>query len=186
MDLEVSEANLSDPADAAAVLELIDAYAIDPKGHGRPLLEAPARDRVQKGTRGFPGNAGAAGEAPEQTGRGGDLLPRLLDLRARPLLHIHDIAVLPEAGGRAVGRALLEVVEAEASRRDCCRVTLVVRGDNRVAQRLCRAMGFGPGEVPWCSGASRLGSVAPVLAENDPRPRGLNLLALAVMLRLSH
>lgn len=44
-------------------------------------------------------------------------------------LHLHEVDVLPEAGGRGLGRALIEAVSAEAARRAVSEVTLVTFRD---------------------------------------------------------
>jgi ribosomal protein S18 acetylase RimI-like enzyme len=69
----------------------------------------------------------------------------LATFAARPLVNIHDLAVLPEACGRGVGRRLLEHVEAQARARGCGRLTLEVGDRNETALRLYRAFGFGDG-----------------------------------------
>ena len=50
--------------------------------------------------------------------------------RARPLLNIHDLAVLPAHRGKGVGRALLSAAEEHARRHGCCRLTLEVLESN--------------------------------------------------------
>jgi ribosomal protein S18 acetylase RimI-like enzyme len=62
--------------------------------------------------------------------------------RARPLLNLHDLAVLPAARGRGVGEALLGGVAARARALGCCKVTLEVREDNAPARRLYARAGF--------------------------------------------
>lgn len=61
---------------------------------------------------------------------------------ARPLLNLHDLAVIDSHRGRGIGRRLLATAEAHAREQDCCAMTLEVRGDNLSAQRLYRQMGF--------------------------------------------
>jgi len=41
-----------------------------------------------------------------------------------------------------IGRMLLERIEAKARELNCCRITLEVRQDNRVARGLYRKVGF--------------------------------------------
>ena len=67
--------------------------------------------------------------------------------RARPLLNIHDLAVLPDHRRRGVATALLAAVEAQALRRGCCKLTLEVREDNPAAESLYRRLGFGAGSA---------------------------------------
>jgi ribosomal protein S18 acetylase RimI-like enzyme len=38
----------------------------------------------------------------------------------------------------------MEAVAAESKERRCCRITLEVREDNRIAQKLYKSMGFEP------------------------------------------
>ena len=61
---------------------------------------------------------------------------------ARPLLNIHDIFVDLPVRGRGIGAMLLERIEASARELNCCRITLEVREDNRVARGLYRKVGF--------------------------------------------
>ena len=62
--------------------------------------------------------------------------------RARPLLNLHDLAVLPGARGAGVGLALLDGVAAKARELGCCKVTLEVREHNATARRLYARAGF--------------------------------------------
>jgi ribosomal protein S18 acetylase RimI-like enzyme len=61
---------------------------------------------------------------------------------ARPLLNIHDLAVLPAYRGKGVGRALLVEAEKHARARGCCRLTLEVQDDNIRARSLYERFGF--------------------------------------------
>jgi GNAT superfamily N-acetyltransferase len=62
--------------------------------------------------------------------------------RARPLLNLHDLAVLPAERGAGVGLALLAGVAAKARALGCCKVTLEVREHNATARRLYARAGF--------------------------------------------
>ena len=66
----------------------------------------------------------------------------LSTFRARPLLNIHDLAVLPEWRGQGIGRALLAAAEDRARQRGCCRLTLEVQDTNERALRLYERFGF--------------------------------------------
>ncbi len=61
---------------------------------------------------------------------------------ARPLINIHDLAVLPAQRGNGVGRQLLAGVERKARDLGCCKVTLEVLENNRRALKLYAAAGF--------------------------------------------
>src|SRR4026207_1703760 len=45
---------------------------------------------------------------------------------ARPLINIHDFAVLPEYRGRGIGQALMREVERSARERECSKIALEV------------------------------------------------------------
>jgi len=61
---------------------------------------------------------------------------------ARPLLNVHDLAVLPASRGRGIGRALLVAAEERAHARNCAKLTLEVREDNARARGLYHELGF--------------------------------------------
>src|SRR5688572_14329373 len=66
---------------------------------------------------------------------------------ARPLLNIHDLAVLPQYRGLGAGRALLQAAEEHARREGCCKLTLEVQEDNTRARALYRRFGFADSAV---------------------------------------
>ena len=61
---------------------------------------------------------------------------------ARPLLNLHDLAVLPDYRGQGIGQRLLAAVEERARELDCCKVTLEVRESNPRAKALYRRCGY--------------------------------------------
>ncbi|MEO8466498.1 MAG: GNAT family N-acetyltransferase [Gammaproteobacteria bacterium] len=67
--------------------------------------------------------------------------------RARPLLNVHDLAVLPQYRGKGAGRALLQAAEDHARHNGCCRLTLEVLESNSAARVLYRRFGFGDSTV---------------------------------------
>ena len=144
--IRVRPADLSRPADARDYLELLDAYARDPLGANRPLAEE-VRRRVITDLRGHPtASLFLAFEAGRAVGFA-TCFRGYSTFRARPLLNIHDIAVLPDRRGRGIGRRLLEAVAEHGRRLGCCRLTLEVREDNAEAKGLYRSFGFGAARV---------------------------------------
>lgn len=134
-------ANLDDPSDQTAILELIDMYARDPLGDGAPLA-GDVRERLLPGLR-------QLGTCRVFLAQNRDAFIGIAvcflgysSFRARPLVNIHDLAVAPGYRGKGVGRALLEAVEQAARDWGCCRLTLEVRHDNTRARQLYRQFGF--------------------------------------------
>ncbi len=68
--------------------------------------------------------------------------------RAKELLNIHDLFVLPEHRQKGAARALLNAVEQFAKERCCCKISLEVREDNFAAQKLYRSINFNNEAVP--------------------------------------
>lgn len=133
-------------SDAGEVLALLDAYAADPMGRGRALDDA-VKGRLVAALRQVPGHLVLI--ARRQGSPVGLVVAfqGFSTFRALPLLNVHDLTVLPAWRRRGIASALLAAVEDEARRRDCCKVTLEVRADNPVAERLYRRLGYGPGDA---------------------------------------
>lgn len=138
---EIIEADLAVPEQARAFIELLDAYARDQTGGGRPL-SAFARANL----------ASELGRRP-----GARVILALVDgepagllvciegfstFACKPLLNIHDVMVLPQHRAKGLFRGMLEKTEAIARAAGCCKLTLEVLEGNHVAQAAYAAAGF--------------------------------------------
>jgi GNAT superfamily N-acetyltransferase len=144
--LRVREADLDDPVDGAAVVDLLNAYAGDPIGGGEPL-SLDVRARLVPALRAHPT---ALVLLAFHDGRAVGIAVCFFGFstfQARPLLNVHDLAILPEWRGHGIGRALLAAVEERARARGCGKLTLEVQDENRRARRLYDAFGFVDFEV---------------------------------------
>ena len=151
-NVTITDADLSRAEHQHALVTMVDAFMRDPMEGGQPLSEQSKRDLVP-GLRAHPACYVLI------AWRGG--LPVGFSIcflgfstfNARPLINIHDIFVDSSVRGVGIGRMLLERIEAKAHELNCCRITLEVREDNRVARGLYRKVGFeevvdGPQRVP--------------------------------------
>jgi ribosomal protein S18 acetylase RimI-like enzyme len=138
--MQIFIADLNQPLHADAVVELLDMYCRDFFGKQGPL-ENEVRYRVIRGLKEAGGTCFLAKDGDAFVGVA-ICLPSYSSFRARPLMNIHDIAVVPEHRGKGIGRALLAAVEEEARRRGCAKITLEVRSDNALARDLYRRCGF--------------------------------------------
>ncbi len=135
-------ADLQSPTDLSTTIELLDMYAREPMGAGEPLA-AEVLERLRSDLPTLERLLVILAE--DASGRAVGLAFCLMGYStfyARPLINIHDLAVVPEARGQGVGASLLHAVLEQARQRDCCKVTLEVRSDNDGAQRLYRRFGF--------------------------------------------
>ncbi len=141
-DFSILEADLDNPLQQDAIRILLDAYATDPMGRSEALSDEVKRNLVT-GLKAHPTTlillafAGARPVGIAVCFRG------FSTFAAKPLLNVHDLAVLPEFRGQGIGRRLLEETHRRAAELGCCKVTLEVRQDNHRAQRLYRSLGYG-------------------------------------------
>lgn len=149
--LQIKTADLSEPADAEDLVELLDAYARDPMGGGVPLREV-VKDRLPSDLAARPGavvllarlDCVAAGLAVAFEGYS--------TFEAKPLLNLHDFVVAPAFRGRGVAHRLLEALETEALRRHCCKITLEVLENNHRARGIYAKFGFAGYELDPAAG----------------------------------
>lgn len=137
----VTEADLADPVQAQAVVDLLDDYAQDPAGGGAGLGDRVRRDLIPALQR----RRDALILLATEDGRAAGLLSAFetfSTFAAAPLLNVHDVYVAPAQRGKGIGRALFEYAETVASSRGYCRITLEVLSGNMAALRLCHAQGF--------------------------------------------
>ncbi len=141
MSIEIREANLADAKDVAGFLAVLDSYAADEMGGASPL-DPDVRRRLVPALREQPSALLLlAFEAGQAVGVATCFFG-FSTFAARPLLNVHDLAVLPAFRGRGVGRALLSAVEDRARAHGCAKLTLEVREDNARARGLYEERGF--------------------------------------------
>jgi ribosomal protein S18 acetylase RimI-like enzyme len=139
--ITVSEADLGNPTHQEAIVHLVNAYARDPMGGGRELPEA-VRAALIPGLQRHPTTVVLLAWHRGTPVGIAICFVGFSTFLARPLLNIHDLAVIPAYRRQGVGRLLLERVAAKGQELGCCKLTLEVRADNRSAQRLYEAVGF--------------------------------------------
>jgi ribosomal protein S18 acetylase RimI-like enzyme len=139
--MEICRADYVNPLHAAAVVALLDAYAQDAAGGGKPL-DASVRARLV-------GEMAARPQLFSVLAFDGDLPVGLVNciegfstFACRPLVNIHDVAVLPGYRGQRIGERMLALCEAIARERGACKLTLEVLQGNRSAMALYERVGF--------------------------------------------
>ncbi|PHS10684.1 MAG: GNAT family N-acetyltransferase [Blastopirellula sp.] len=141
----IIDVDLNNPAHAAAVLELLNLYACDPMGGGKPLSDHVVSSLIES-LKSVPSYHGLLAVEGERFIGFATCFLGYSTFNAAPLLNIHDIAVHPDQRQRGIGKALMAAVDQLASRLDCYAVTLEVRADNP-ARRLYQNCGFKPGDL---------------------------------------
>lgn len=142
--IRVCRVDYADPTHAKALVELLDAYARDPMGGGEGLSEfakAHVVAELAKLPHAFSllAFAGDADEAPVGLA---NCMWGFSTFACKPLVNVHDLAVLPSHRGMRIGQALLMEVGQVARQQGACKVTLEVLSGNASAMRLYLRAGF--------------------------------------------
>ena len=141
MSIETLIADYRDASQAAALVDLLDAYARDPAGGGTPL-DAAVRE-------GLPAALAARPQAFSVLAFDGDKPVGLINciegfstFACKPLVNVHDVVVLPSHRGQRVAQQMFARVEEEARKRGACKLTLEVLSGNAPALRSYEREGF--------------------------------------------
>lgn len=126
-----------------ALVMLLDAYARDPMGGGEGLAE-DVKARLCDDLAARPDAASFIAWLDGQPVGLVNCIEGYSTFKARPLMNIHDIAVLTGQRGQGVGQALLQAAQDHARARGCCKLTLEVLTGNLVALRSYERFGFAP------------------------------------------
>ena len=143
----ICRADYANPAHAAALVSLLDVYAQDPMGGGASLctfakthLIAALAARPQAfSVLAFCTLEGRDGERPVGLI---NCFEGFSTFACRPLVNVHDVAVLPDYRGQRVAEKMLTLVEVMARERGACKLTLEVLQGNSGAIKLYSRVGF--------------------------------------------
>ena len=151
--VEITEADLNRTEHQNAVVELIDAYAMDSMGDGKPLSAEVRRDLIPRLKQHPTTIILLAYHGDKAVGIAVCFLG-FSTFVARPLINIHDLAVLPAHRGQGIGQRLLEAVERKARNLGCCKLTLEVQENNHRARQVYEAAGFAQAVYEKAAGGS--------------------------------
>lgn len=141
-NITTSLADFDNPEHAQAIVDLINSYACEPHGGGRNLDEAVS-SQIVPGMKAVPGSFTILAWEEDQAVGAAICFRGFSSFAAKPLVNIHDLAVLPTHRGQGIGTQLLNAVENQARRFGCCKVTLEVRQENPQAEKLYLRVGYG-------------------------------------------
>lgn len=139
--LLVRRADYADSADAAAVVALLDAYASDPAGGGEPLSDFAKANLVPSLAARPTAFSILAFDGERPVGLV-NCIEGFSTFACKPLINVHDVAVLASHRGRRIGEAMLALAEEMARERGACKLTLEVLSGNVGARRLYERIGF--------------------------------------------
>jgi ribosomal protein S18 acetylase RimI-like enzyme len=152
--LQIKRVDYLNAQDAQALVFLLDAYAQDPMGGGEALQPENAARLCSD----MAHIAGAASFIAWLEAKPVGLIncfEGYSTFKAKPLLNVHDIAVLSGHRGQGVGQALLKAAEDYARARGCCKLTLEVLSGNAQALSSYKRFGFAQYELDPAAGQAQ-------------------------------
>ncbi|CAM8663378.1 WecD Histone acetyltransferase HPA2 and related acetyltransferases [Comamonadaceae bacterium] len=142
--IRVTQADYANPVHAAALVMLLDAYASDPMGGGEPLSDfAKAHLVPSLAARPQAYSVLAFASADDSVPVGlVNCIEGFSTFKCKPLVNVHDVAVLAGYRGQRIGEQMLALAETIARARGACKLTLEVLSGNTGAEKLYRRVGF--------------------------------------------
>lgn len=147
-DLVIRLADFDAHVDAAGIVQIVNEYATDPLGGG-VSLSSEICARIVPGLKATPGAFAFLAIKDGQPVGAAICFLGFSTFAAMPLVNVHDLSVLKSHRSQGIGRKLLAAVEAFAKSQGCAKVTLEVRENNPLAERLYRRLGYAdPSGIP--------------------------------------
>jgi ribosomal protein S18 acetylase RimI-like enzyme len=142
--IRVVRADYTNPVHAAALVMLLDAYASDTMGGGEPLSDFAKANLVPSLAARPQAYSVLAFASTDNSVPVGlvNCIEGFSTFKCKPLVNVHDVAVLPGYRGQRIGEQMLDLVEDIARERGACKLTLEVLSGNTGAEKLYRRVGF--------------------------------------------
>lgn len=146
MILHIETVDYLDDKQAGEIAFLLNAYAVDPMGGGKPLTEDVINNisiELSKRPHAF-SIIGYIDGKPAGLVNCFEMFSTFL---CKPIVNIHDVIVLKEYRGNGLSHKMLVKVEEIAIEKGCCKLTLEVLRDNKVAMSAYKKFGFSSYEL---------------------------------------
>jgi len=137
----VRRANYADAGDAVALVGLLDAYASDPAGGGEPLSDFAKANLVRELAARPQAYSVIAFDGEQPVGLV-NCIEGFSTFACRPLVNVHDVAVLTSHRGRGIAEQMLREAERIAIERGAVKMTLEVLSGNAPATKLYQRIGY--------------------------------------------
>lgn len=141
--VEITLADYQNPKHRQAVVTMLDDYARDPMGGGEPLPEETKENLVDEMAKRDYVFSLLAFVDDQPVGLA-NCVEGFSTFAAKPVMNIHDIAVIKDFRGKGIAKRLLQEVETLAQFRGCVKLTLEVLQGNEPAKIAYDKFGFKP------------------------------------------
>ena len=139
--LTVRRADYLDARDAAAEVALLDAYASDPAGGAEPLSDH-VKENLARELAARPQAYSVLAFDGEQAVGLVNCIEGFSSFKCKPLVNVHDVAVLASHRGRGIAEQMLAEAERIAVERGAVKMTLEVLSGNAPAKKLYERIGY--------------------------------------------
>ncbi len=159
--VHICRADYSNPVHARALVAVLDAYARDPMGGGEGLSDfAKAHVAAELAARPQAFSVLAFTENTQSQTQAQPVglvncIEGFSTFACRPLVNVHDVAVLATHRGQGIAERMLALAEDIARERGACKLTLEVLSGNTGAVRLYQRVGFAACELDPAAGQAR-------------------------------
>lgn len=134
-------ADLNNEQQAADFMLVLSGYARDPMGGGEELSDYTKSNLVEA-LKKQSTNFIVLCYVDDKIAGLSNCFYGFSSFKAKPLINIHDFAILPEFRGQGLSKHLLDKVAEIARDKGCCKITLEVLENNHRAKKVYQAFGF--------------------------------------------
>jgi ribosomal protein S18 acetylase RimI-like enzyme len=138
---EIIIADYANPEHSKDLTSLLNCYAKDPMG-GNMDLPTYVRDNLVTELSGVPHAFSVLCYVDGKAAGLTNCFQGFSTFNCKPLINVHDLAVLPDYRGLGISQRMLEKVEEVAFSRGCCKITLEVLEGNHTAKAAYLKFGF--------------------------------------------
>jgi ribosomal protein S18 acetylase RimI-like enzyme len=155
--IRVCLADYANPSHALALVNMLDDYARDPMGGGEGLSDFVKANLAAELAR-VPGAFSVLafdGESATTPVGLVNCLQGFSTFACKPLVNVHDVAVIAGYRGRGIAERMFALVEEVARQRGACKLTLEVLSSNVGAVRVYTRVGFAGYALGAATGEAR-------------------------------
>ena len=153
ININIVKADYSNKIHEVEIAMLLDGYASDPMGGGTPLPPYVKANLVKELSK-LPHAFSIIAYVDNQAAGLVNCFETFSTFACKPLINIHDLAVLSEYRGLGISQKMLAKVEEIAKVKNCCKITLEVLANNDIAKSSYRKFGFSGYELDPKAGAA--------------------------------
>jgi len=140
-EFSVYLADYNKAKDAQAILGLLDHYARDPMGGGKPLSKFVLQNLIESLSKTTGAFSVLAYDGNVAVGLI-NCFQSFSTFKCMPIINIHDVIVRKNYRGNKLAEKMLELVEQTAKERGSCKLTLEVLEGNTAAKHVYQEFGF--------------------------------------------